>query len=137
MRRAIIGTPDEVRAASALVDASNLVRAEVPPAKLAPIPPAVVTIVCKAAGREVNNPNGFSAETAGDYSYRLGEAAVTGVYLTTDELAVLRKIAGRSGLRSTRTPYGGIYHSPPHTVVPVISPDGRPAEPMPWWEVTD
>lgn len=69
----------------------------------------------------------------GQYGYRYGEAAVTGVYLSTDERAVLRRLAHRSGLRSTRTPYTVTRHPATVETVPVIDTSGRPAEPMPWW----
>lgn len=137
-QRALVGTPDERRAVAALVDASALVRVELPPALLAPtIPPVVVTIVCQAAARELANPEGYAGETIGQYGYRYGEAAVTGVYLTEDERAVLRRIARRSGLRSTRTPYtAGDHVSTPDTV-PVVYGNGQPGEPMPWTFLTE
>jgi phage gp36-like protein len=133
-QRALLGTPDESRATAALADASALVRAELPPALLAPtVPPVVVAIVCQAAGRSLRNPDGFASEQIGQYGYRYGEAAVTGVYLSTDERAVLRRLARRSGLRSTRTPYSAGDHPPPVQTAPVVYADGRPGEPMPWW----
>lgn len=129
-------SPDaEARALTALVDASNLVRAELPPALLVgTVPPAVVTIVCQAAGRAVRNPEGYASETAGQYTYRYGDDAVTGVYLTEHDHKVLRRLARRSGLRSTRTPYGAEPESTGPHAMPVQGPDGRLAEPFPWEE---
>ncbi|NUT93526.1 MAG: hypothetical protein HOY78_16045 [Saccharothrix sp.] len=133
-QRALLGTPEQVRATAALADASALVRAELPPALLTPtVPPVVVAIVCQAAGRALRNPEGYASEQIGQYGYRYGEAAVTGVYLSTDERAVLRRLARRSGLRSTRTPYGVGQHPAAVETVPVVDAAGRPGEPMPWW----
>lgn len=134
MQRPLAGTPDEGRASAALLDASALVRAELPPAKLAPVPAAVVTIVCQAAARWLRNPEGFASETAGQYGYRYGDAATVGVYLTGDERAVLRRLAGRAGLRSTRTPYTagepGRHLDQHHR--PVTYLNGASGEPFPW-----
>ncbi|MGH8921928.1 MAG: hypothetical protein ACRD0H_26895, partial [Actinomycetes bacterium] len=103
----ITGPDAEARALTALVDASNLVRAELPPALLdGTVPPAVVTIVCQAAGRAVRNPEGYQSETAGQYTYRYGDDATSGVYLTEHDHKILRRLSRRNGLRSTRTPYG-------------------------------
>lgn len=132
-QRPLVGTPDGARGVAALADASALVRAEVPPALLAPtVPAVVVTIVCQAAGRALRNPDGYASETIGQYGYRYGDATVTGVYLTTDERAVLRRIARRSGLRSTRTPHSAGDHAALPDTVPVVYADGTPGEPMPW-----
>ncbi|XVV06337.1 hypothetical protein ACQPW3_13475 [Actinosynnema sp. CA-248983] len=133
-QRALLGTPDQDRATAALHDASALVRAELPPALLAPtVPPVVVAIVCQAAGRVLRNPEGYVSEQIGQYGYRYGEAAVTGVYLSTEERGVLRRLARRSGLRSTRTPYTAGERPAPLDTVPVVDTAGRTAEPMPWW----
>lgn len=131
----LTGPDAEARARTALIDASNLVRAELPPALLTPaVPPAVVTIVCQAAGRAVRNPEGYSSETAGQYTYRYGDDATSGVYLTEHDHKVLRRLARRSGLRSTRTPYAAEPdNAAPHTL-PVLGPDGQLAEPIPWEE---
>ncbi|MCK2239395.1 MULTISPECIES: hypothetical protein [unclassified Crossiella] len=133
MRRPLAGTPDEDGALAALADASALVRAEVPPALLIPTtPPAVVAVVCQSAARAVRNPDGFQSETAGQYTYRYGDPAVTGVYLTEEERAVLRRLSRRSGLRSTRTPYGAGEHTDPPYRLPVLYRYGRTGEPFPW-----
>ncbi|WP_410648161.1 hypothetical protein [Amycolatopsis sp. cmx-4-54] len=125
----IVGSDAEARALTALVDASNLVRAELPPALLTgPVPPAAVTVVCQAAGRAVRNPQGFESETAGQYSYRYGDAATSGVYLTEDERTLLRRISRRSGLRSVRTPYAAA----PDNSAPYSLPVAGHSEPFPW-----
>lgn len=131
----IVGPDAEARALTALIDASNLVRAEVPPALLVgAVPPAVVTIVCQAAGRAVRNPEGYASETAGQYTYRYGDDATSGVYLTAHDHKVLRRLSRRSGLRSVRTPYAAEPgYLGPHAL-PVLGPDGQLAEPFPWEE---
>ncbi|MBP2479105.1 hypothetical protein JOF53_007977 [Crossiella equi] len=133
MQRPLAGTPEEKRALAALADASALVRAEVPPGLLVPtVPEVVVTVVCQAAARAVRNPDGFSSETAGQYTYRYGEAGTNGVYLTGDDRAILRRLSRRSGLRSTRTPYGAGEHTDPPYRLPVLYRNGQPGEPFPW-----
>jgi hypothetical protein len=129
--RPLAGTPDEARALAALADASALVAAEVPAALLGPpVPPLVVTVVCQAAGRVVRNPEGYSSETVGEYSYRYDGA--NAVYLTEAELRLLRRFAGRAGLQSTRTPYSAGDHPGPDRVAVYYS-DGTAGYPFPWW----
>ncbi|GAA4527465.1 hypothetical protein [Amycolatopsis samaneae] len=131
----ITGPDAEARALTALVDASNLVRAELPPDLLSPtVPPAVVTVVCQAARRAVRNPEGYQSETAGQYTYRYGDDTTTGVYLTDAEHKVLRRVGRRSGLRSVRTPYAAEPDNAPPRTLPVLNPDGQLAEPFPWDE---
>lgn len=89
--------PDLARAQAALADASALVRAEANKAWLdsdsnVTAPAQVVTIVVKAALREFKNPDGFTSEQMGDYSYRTDNAG--GVYLTEDERRIVRSAAG-------------------------------------------
>ncbi|MEV6609904.1 hypothetical protein [Kutzneria sp. NPDC051319] len=133
--RPLAGTPDEGRAWAALADASALVRAEVPAALLGPpTPPLVVTVVCKAAGRVVRNPEGYSGETIGEYSYRYDGGS--DVYLTEAELRLLRRFAGKGGLQSTRTPYSAGDHPGPDRVA-VFYSDGSAGYPFPWWPDVD
>jgi hypothetical protein len=95
---------------------------------------AVVTVVCQSAARAVRNPEGYSSETAGQYTYRYGEPAIVGAYLSDHERAVLRRLAGRHGLRSTRTPYGAGEHVDPPFRLPTVYTDGTVGEPIPWEE---
>jgi hypothetical protein len=94
----------------------------------------VVTVVCQSAARAVRNPEGYSSETAGQYTYRYGDPAITGVYLSDDERTLLRKLSGRHGLRSTRTPYGAGEHLDTGLRLAATYADGTPAEPIPWEE---
>ena len=131
--RPLAGTPDEGRAWAALADASALVRAEVPAALLGPpVPPLVVAVVCQAAARVVRNPEGYSSETVGEYSYRYDTDGGGGVYLTDAEVKLLRRFAGRAGLQSTRTPYSAGDHPGPDRVAVYYS-DGTAGYPFPWW----
>lgn len=99
---------DLARASAALDDASALVRAEASKTWLdgdtVTAPAQVVTIVVKAALREYRNPDGFTSEQLGDYSYRTDQTG--GVYLTDDERRIVRAAAGASGhgVWSPRTP---------------------------------
>lgn len=91
---------DLARANASLEDASALVRAEAGKSWLAEqeeavvvtAPDQVVTIVIKAALREYKNPDGFSSEQIGDYSYRTDNTG--GVYLTEEERRIVREAAG-------------------------------------------
>jgi hypothetical protein len=44
------------------------------------------------------NPEGFSAESDGDYSYQRTQVQSGGVYLTDADKAIIRKACGRTGL---------------------------------------
>ena len=101
---------DLARAQASLEDASALVRAEAGKPWLdgdgstVTAPAQVVTIVIKASLREFKNPDGFTSEQIGDYSYRTDNTG--GVYLTEDERRIVRDAAGTSGngLWTVRTP---------------------------------
>lgn len=98
------------RAQAALDDTSALVRAEGGKTWLdsggviVTAPAEVITIVIKAALREYKNPDSFTSEQLGDYSYRTD--AVGGVYLTEDERRIIRAASGTAshGLWTVRTP---------------------------------
>lgn len=104
---------DKARAEAALEDASILVReaagqAWTDAAGALPAPETAVTVALRAALREYRNPQGFTTEGLGDYSYQLGEGYQSGAYLTDDERAMIRSAVGATspGLGSVRTPYG-------------------------------
>lgn len=91
---------DLARAEAALGDASALIRAEAGKDWVGPdlvtitAPDAVVTVCLHAALRPYRNPDGFSGESVGDYSYQY---AATGdpvdVYLSDEEKRVVRRAA--------------------------------------------
>lgn len=61
------------------------------------LPATVRAVVLKSAERAMRNPDGFSAESGGDYSYqRVG--VQDGVYLTEREEKLIRRAIGRTGL---------------------------------------
>lgn len=110
---------DLARAQAALDDASALVRAEAGKPWLdeegdVTAPAQVVTIVVKAALREFKNPDGFSSEQMGDYSYRTDQTG--GVYLTEDERRIVRQAAGAGAYGAwtvrTRSHYDTTYNLP-------------------------
>lgn len=75
-------------------------------------PDIVRVIVLRAAARYINNPGGFSAESAGDYSYqRNGLGAEGGLFLTDEEIDWLKKVAGRLGLWSQPLTRGDLWAS--------------------------
>lgn len=101
---------DLARAQAALDDASALVRAEARTTWLdaetdaVTAPAQVITIVVKASLREFRNPDGFTSEQLGDYSYRTENTG--GVYLTEEERRIVRAAAGAAShdVWSPRTP---------------------------------
>jgi hypothetical protein len=70
------------------------------PSKLVdPLPGIVRIITLRCAERAVRNPEGYSSESAGDYSYqRGGSSGEGGLFLTEREIARLRRVGGRTGL---------------------------------------
>jgi len=75
-------------------------------------PDIVRMIVLRAAARYINNPGGFSAESAGDYSYqRNGLDERGGLFLTDEEIGWLKKVAGRLGLWSQPLTRGDLWAS--------------------------
>jgi Gp19/Gp15/Gp42-like protein len=75
-------------------------------------PDIVRVIVLRAAARYINNPGGFSAESAGDYSYqRNGLDERGGLFLTDEEVEWLKKVAGRLGLWSQPLTRGDLWAS--------------------------
>lgn len=90
---------DLARAQASLEDASALVRAEAGKPWLdgdtVTAPAQVVTIVVKASLREFKNPDGFTSEQMGDYSYRTDNTG--GAYLTEEERRIIRQAAGTTG----------------------------------------
>jgi hypothetical protein len=99
---------DLARAQCALEDASALVRSESRKSWLndtneVQAPDEVLVVTLRAAIREYKNPDGFSSEQLGEYSYRRENSS--GVYLTTEEVAIIRRAAfGANRLTTIRTP---------------------------------
>lgn len=93
------------RVQALLEDASELVR-DVAGGKtwvdpdtglLLAVPGAVRWVVLRAAERAVRNPEGYSAESAGDYSFQR-TGVQPGIYLTEGEEKAIRRALGKSGL---------------------------------------
>lgn len=98
-------TEDETPRAEALLeDASALVRdvagrtwIDPDTELLEPVPGSIRWVVLRAAERAVRNPDGFSSESAGDYSYQR-TGVEPGVYLTEGEERAIRRAVGKTGL---------------------------------------
>lgn len=107
----VFANPELGRVVALLEDASELVRLEagrtwvdadgVP----LPVPGAVRAVVLRMVDRAIRNPDGFSAESDGDYSYQRTQVE-PGVYLTDAERAILRRATGRTGLWTQPTTRG-------------------------------
>lgn len=106
LKRTLDTDPELSQAEAALDEASEIVRAESGKDWVSADDPTVVTaprivkvITLRVAERKLRNPDGFSSESAGDYSYqRNGVSADGALYITPWELKVLRRAAGKSGL---------------------------------------
>lgn len=105
------------RVAALLDDASALVRdqagrtwVDAETGDPLPVPASIRYVVLRMVDRAVRNPNAFSAEAAGDYSYQRTDVQ-PGVYLTDDERAIIRKAVGKSGLWTQPVTRGEKYLS--------------------------
>lgn len=93
------------RALALLEDASELVRdvaggktwVDDTTGELQKVPGSVRWVVLRAAERAVRNPEGYSAESAGDYSFQR-TGVQPGIYLTEGEEKAVRRALGKSGL---------------------------------------
>ncbi len=106
---------ERVRVLALLDDASALVRDEAATTWIDPItallvavPGSVRAVVLRAVERAVRNPQGFSAESAGDYSYQRTNVE-PGVYLTDGERQIIRRAIGRTGLWTQPVTRGDEY----------------------------
>jgi hypothetical protein len=108
---------ESIRVNALLDDASALTRDEAGMTWIDPdtglltaVPGSIRAVVLRAAERAVRNPQGFSAESAGDYSYQRTNVE-PGVYLTEGERHIIRKAIGRTGLWTQPTTRGDEYLS--------------------------
>lgn len=106
---------EATRVVALLDDASALVRDEAGLTWIDPdtnlltvVPGSIRAVVLRAAERAVRNPDGFSAESAGDYSYQRTNVE-PGVYLTDAERRIVRKALGRSSLWTQPVTRGDQY----------------------------
>lgn len=95
---------EAARAIALLDDASALARDIAGKTWLDPVTDELLTVpgsvrwaVLRAAERAVRNPEGYSAESAGDYSFQR-TGVQPGVYLTEGEERAIRRTLGRTGL---------------------------------------
>lgn len=97
---ATLSDEDTRRAEAALVDASALVRDEAGGdtvwADPGTCPAAVVTVVLQVARRVFANPDGYSSESDGDYTYRRDADSST-LYLTDKEAEIVRRYRPNPG----------------------------------------
>jgi hypothetical protein len=106
-------SPEEkLRAEGVLEDISGLVRDIVgrdflneAGTDLVGVPHTVLAVVRKAAERAMRNPEGYSGESTGDYSYQR-RGVEDGVYLTEAEERLIRRALGRGGLWVQETTRG-------------------------------
>lgn len=106
---------EHARVEALLDDASALVRDEagitwIDPGTglLTTVPGSIRAVVLRSVERAVRNPQGFSAESAGDYSYQRTNVE-PGVYLTDSERQIIRRATGRTGLWTQPVTRGDEY----------------------------
>lgn len=104
MGRTFTGGTDTQRVVALLEDASALVRdvagrdwIDPETGDPLPVPGSIRAVVLRAVERAVRNPEGFSSESAGDYSYQR-TGVQPGVYLTEAEEKAIRRALGKTGL---------------------------------------
>lgn len=92
------------RAVALLDDASALVRdvagkdwIDPVTGDLLSVPGTIRATVLRMVDRAVRNPDGFSSESAGDYSYQR-TGVQPGIYLTEAEERAIRRALGKSGM---------------------------------------
>jgi hypothetical protein len=114
MKREFTSDGDIAEAESALDEASEIVRTEGSAlwVDAAEVPRIVRLVVLRLAGRKISNPDGYSSETAGDYSFqRNGVGADGALALTSWESRVIRRAAGRNLLWTLPTTRLGSWWS--------------------------
>ena len=63
----------------------------------ATIPGAIVPVIVSMVRRGLDNPNGYTQESIGSYSYTRSESS-SGVFATRDEVRAIRKAISSSGI---------------------------------------
>ena len=72
-------------------------------------PSSVVAVVCAAAGRALVNPYQHDSVTEGSYTWRADKSS--GVWLTNDEKATVRRAAGIPGWSSVELEHHYGFHT--------------------------
>jgi hypothetical protein len=111
----VLEAPFEVSRVEALLDdVSALVRDEAgtdwvdADGALVAVPASIRSVVLRSVERAIRNPDGFSAESDGDYSYQR-TGVQDGAYLTDAERAIIRRAIGRTGLWTQPVTRGDAY----------------------------
>lgn len=106
---------ESARPRAVLDDASALVRAEAgrpwadpDTGALQNVPAAIKAVVLRVAIRAIENPEGFTNESGGDYSYTR-KGVEDGVYLTDREHRIIRRVLGRTGLWTQPVERGDLF----------------------------
>jgi hypothetical protein len=63
------------------------------------VPGSIVPVIVSMVRRVLDNPNGYSQESIGSYSYSIS-GSVAGLFANKDEVRAIRKAAGSSGIAS-------------------------------------
>ena len=66
----------------------------------ATVPASIVPVVVSMVRRALDNPNGYSQESIGNYSYSIASGSSAGLFANKDEIRAIRKAAGSSGIAS-------------------------------------
>lgn len=132
-------SPDGIRAAAALADASALIRAVAGITwadehdELLDVPDIINQITLGVALRVFRNPDGYSQATAGDVSVSFAKAGSggTGVYLTKEERRLVRQAANN---RLTSVQLDAGYPNRLQTYLAPVQGSSKPIPlgPFPW-----
>jgi hypothetical protein len=109
---------DHRQATARLADASEIVREAADTdwlsdtGELEDVPGQIPGVVANMVERASRNPGGVQQESVGPFSRSFGADAAARLYLTKSERAVVRRAAGRSGLRTIGTTRGPLETAP-------------------------
>lgn len=97
-----IPSTDEARVVALLDDACSILQTEIGLSYEDDdtIPKAIVSVVVAATRRAYENPQGYSGETMGSYSWRGAQPASGGVYFTLAEKKICLRAAGQGAIQS-------------------------------------
>ncbi|MCX4687291.1 phage Gp19/Gp15/Gp42 family protein [Kitasatospora purpeofusca] len=97
---------ERARVTALVEDASALILLATGGVEPSPVPAVFKLITCRVVSRALDNPQGFSAETIGSYSYSRESVGVIGLDLTGGERAQVAQAAGYSMTASPKVGMG-------------------------------
>jgi hypothetical protein len=90
---ALLGSAVDVNRASTLIELAQQLAESI----VSPLPLSARAVVLSVAARAYSNPQNVQAQTVGPYTAQYGSAASGGLYLSRQDRASLKRLAGRGG----------------------------------------